>query len=431
MSDVFDPFRQWLDLDLDHPPRSHYELLGLTANQPDANTVVNARDRMLKKLRDVQPQERGNEWEQLVKQVQEAGRCLLASDVLADDDQQPRSVPVAVPPATIATQGSSQAVPLARLVPTTLPTAPPVETSPAVAENEIVLPRPVVTGRASRYRRRRHWSLWIPPLILVVVLGVVSYQLWYVLHPELRDELPAVSQTGGLPTMPQSERDQRGAGNLVQQSIPGDDQPGVTGAKMGTTSDQDRQAESRPGKVPVPARPPRRETLDLSDEEQETVRKILAALAREEFDGATDSIKTLTATNQQMGDSLNVLKISVVFYWEGIEEAWQALQPGRELHYRGQQVMIVDRGERELVIRASGQNETIDVKPIEPWLEEQLADSWFDQGDSANWVTMGAREFVRPGGNLQRTRRYWKRAARAGEPADRLLRLLEWSHLRP
>ena len=431
MSDVFDPYRQWLDLDLAHPPRNHYELLGLTANQPDANTVVNARDRMLKKLRDVQPQERGNEWDQLVKQVQEAARCLLASDMLAEDDQQPRSVPVAAPPATIATQGSSQAVPLARLVPTTLPTAPPVETSPAVAENEIVLPRPVVTGRASRYRRRRHWSLWVPPLILVVILGVVSYQLWYVVYPELRDELPAVSQTDGLPTMPQSERDQRGAGSPVQQSTPGDDQLGVTGAKMGTTSHQDRQAESRPDEVPVPARPPREETLDLSDEEQETVRKILAALAREEFDGATDSIKTLAATNQQMGDSLNVLKISVVFYWEGIEEAWQALGPGRELHYRGQQVMIVERGERELIVRVSGRNKMIDVKPIEPWLEEQLADGWFDRGDSANWVTMGAREFVRPGGNLQRARRYWKRAARAGEPADQLLRLLEWSHLRP
>jgi len=431
MSDVFDPYRQWLDLDLGHPPRNHYELLGLTANHPDANSVVNARDRMLKKLRDVQPQERGSEWEQLVKQVQEAGRCLLASDVLANDDQQPRSVPVAIPPATIATQGSNQAVPLARLVPATLPTAPPVETSPAVGENEMLLPRPVVTGKASRYRRRGHWSLWVPPLILVVVLGVVSYQLWYVLHLELRDELPAVSQTDGLPTMPQSERDQRGAGNTVQQSTPGDDQPEVTGAKVGMTSDQDRQAESRPGEVPVPARPPRGETLDLSDEEQETVRKILAALAREEFDGATDSIKTLTATNQQMGSSLSLLRIYVVFYWEGVEEAWQALQPGRELHYRDQKVMVVERGERELVVRASGRNETIDVKPIEPWLEEQLADGWFDRDDSANWVTMGAREFVRPGGDVQQARRYWKRAARAGEPADRLLPLLEWSHLRP
>ena len=62
MSDVFDPYRQWLDLDLGHPPRNHYELFGLIANHPDANTVVNARDRMLKKLRDVQPEERGNEW---------------------------------------------------------------------------------------------------------------------------------------------------------------------------------------------------------------------------------------------------------------------------------------------------------------------------------------------------------------------------------
>lgn len=171
--------------------------------------------------------------------------------------------------------------------------------------------------------------------------------------------------------------------------------------------------------------------MDLSDEEQGTVRKILAALAGQEFSRATDSIKTLTTTNPQMGDSLNVLKIYVVFYWEGVEDAWQALQPGRELYYRGQKGAVVERTDRELVMRVSGRNETIDVKPIEPWLEEQLADSWFDRGDSANWVTMGAREFVRPGGNLQRTRRYWKRAARAGEPADRLLRLLEWSHLRP
>ena len=436
MSDVFDPYRQWLGLDLGHPPRDHGELLGLTTNHPDANAVVNARDHMLKKLRDVQPEERGKAWEQMVEQIHEAGRCLLMSDVLADEDQQPRPVPVAVPSATIATQGSHQAVPLAQLVPTTLPTAPPVEISPAVAENEMLSPRPVVTGRASRYRRRRHWSTWIVPLILVVILGVVSYQLWHMLRSEPGAGLPAVSQTDVPqtelpPTVSQSEPDQRGAGNTVEQSTPGDDQPGVTGAKMGTTSDQDRQAESRPGKVPVAARPPRGETLDLSDEEQETVRKILAALAREEFDGATDSIKTLTATNQQMGGSLNVLKIHVGFYWAGVEEAWQALQPGRELRYRGQKGAVVERTDRELVMRVAGRNETIDVKPIEPWLEKQLADGWFDRDDAANWVSIGAREFVRPGGDVQRARRYWQRAARAGEPADRLLPLLEWSHLRP
>jgi hypothetical protein len=113
MSDVFDPYRQWLGLDLGHPPRDHGELLGLTTNHPDANAVVNARDHMLKKLRDVQPEERGKAWEQMVEQIHEAGRCLLMSDVLADEDRQSRSVPIAAPPATMATQGSNQAVPLA------------------------------------------------------------------------------------------------------------------------------------------------------------------------------------------------------------------------------------------------------------------------------------------------------------------------------
>jgi hypothetical protein len=161
------------------------------------------------------------------------------------------------------------------------------------------------------------------------------------------------------------------------------------------------------------------------------VRKILVALAGQEFGRATDLIETLTATNQQMGNSLKTLKIYVGFYWEGIEEAWQDLQAGQELDYRGQKVIVVERHERELVVRAGGRNETIDGKPIEPWLEKQLAVRWFDQADSANWMTLGAREFVRPGGALHQVRRYWKRAARAGEPAERLLGLLEWSQLRP
>lgn len=436
MSDGFDPYRQWLNLDLGHPPRNHHELLGLTAHDADANAIVSGRDRMLGKLRNVQPAERGNEWEQLVRQVQEAGRYLLASEVLADEKQQPRSVPQAASPATMATQDSNQAVPLARLVSATSPAEPPVETSPAVAVGETESPLPVVVRRASRYRRRRHWPLWILPLILVVVLGIASYSLWNVLRSELGTGLPVVSQADVLPAnprtnSPQSGRDQRTAGRPIRQPISSEDQPVATGARQGTTSDQNRQRGSGPGRGLARVKQPLNETLDLSGEEQQVVRKILVALAGQEFGRATDLIETLTATNQQMGNSLKTLKIYVGFYWEGIEEAWQDLQAGQELDYRGQKVIVVERHERELVVRAGGRNETIDGKPIEPWLEKQLAVRWFDQADSANWMTLGAREFVRPGSDLQQVRRYWKRAARAGEPAERLLGLLEWSQLRP
>jgi hypothetical protein len=255
--------------------------------------------------------------------------------------------------------------------------------------------------------------------------------LWGVLHSELWDDFSVASQTDVPPTVWQSVRDQAGAVNPVQQPITREDKPAAVRAKIGRAWVQDQQTGSRPGKGSVPVRLPRDKTLDLADVEQEMVRKVLAALARQEFDRAKDSIKTLTTTNQQMGGSLNMLKIYVGFYWEGVEEAWQTLQPGRELRYRGQKGTVVERSDRELVIRVAGRNETIDVKPIEPWLEEQLADAWFDQGDAANWMSIGAREFVRPGGNLKQVRRHWERAARAGEPADRLLPLLKWPHLRP
>ena len=206
----------------------------------------------------------------------------------------------------------------------------------------------------------------------------------------------------------------------------------ATGSKQDTTSDQNRQRGSGSGRGRARVKQPLNETLHLSGEEQQVVRKILVALAGQEFGRATDLIETLTTTNQQMGKSLKTLKIYVQFYWEGIEEAWQDLQAGQELDYRGQKVIVVERHERELVVRAGGRNETSDGKPIEPWLEKQLADRWFDPDDAANWVAMGARKFVRPGGNLKQVQRYWEQAARAGEePADQLLRLLEWSHLRP
>ncbi len=276
MSDGFDPYRQWLNLDLGHPPRNHHELLGLTAHDADANAIVSARDHMLKKLRNVQPVERGNEWEQLVRQVREAGRYLLASEVLANEDQQPRSVPIAASPATMATQDSNQAVPLARLISATSPAEPPVETSPAVAVDETESPQPVVIRRASRYRRRRHWPLWILPLILVVVLGIASYPLWYVLRSELGTGLPVVSQadlpptnprtnprTNPLTNPPQRGRDQRGAGRPIQQPISSEDQPVATGAKRDATSEEPQaEGESSQG-----------EALDLSGEAQQAVRK--------------------------------------------------------------------------------------------------------------------------------------------------------------
>jgi hypothetical protein len=123
--------------------------------------------------------------------------------------------------------------------------------------------------------------------------------------------------------------------------------------------------------------------------------------------------------------SLEMLRTYVEFYWNGVDRGIAQLDTSQEIEFGDGMAIVVERTDRGLQIRSAGKTEIIPLDPPPAWLDTVAAKRWFQEDDPANWMTLGARELVDPDGDLDRVRRLWQQAVRAGEPGDRLLPLVE------
>lgn len=77
MSDGFDPYREWLDLDVSIAPIDHYELLGLKRFESDPGAISDAADRTLSLVRSFRPGDNSQAWARLLDEITAAKNCLL------------------------------------------------------------------------------------------------------------------------------------------------------------------------------------------------------------------------------------------------------------------------------------------------------------------------------------------------------------------
>ena len=174
----------------------------------------------------------------------------------------------------------------------------------------------------------------------------------------------------------------------------------------------------------------------LTPNQQVVIRGLLALLADRDVDQADQVLAELESDSTDDWDvdllsGLRRLTTAIGFFGEGIGESLSSLSSGETMRIGGRDTIVVEKSPSHLILRSRGENIQFSTKPCADELVRPLADRWFDRTDPANWLTLGAYEFVDQHGNLAQARRYWARAARVGEPASDLLRLLELAHLRP
>ena len=269
MSKQFDPYHAWLGIPSSEQPPNHYRLLGISLFESDPDVIQNGLDQRMAHLKSLVNGKHGEESQRLLKEVSQAGVCLLRPEKRQVYDRRLRSSlhanaeTVVVPPA---------AVPVAATV--TAPAAPipkqparqvaqPVEAAiPAVASGDTIDDENVAEG-----------GFPVVPTIVgsAIGLGVACLVLilvaWLRSPPEEVVRLDSANQTAhGLPETLGSPEDAGDPDAVADPSEQKDDETvPATAPPVEPKSEQqpalpqpqtDRNEPSPPGAPSQPAESP-------------------------------------------------------------------------------------------------------------------------------------------------------------------------------
>ncbi len=87
---LFDPYHQWLGIQLKDQPPNHYRLLGIEAFEDDPTVIGNAADQRMAHLRNFQSGKHSRDSQRLLNEVAAAKVCLLNSEQKAEYDRELR-----------------------------------------------------------------------------------------------------------------------------------------------------------------------------------------------------------------------------------------------------------------------------------------------------------------------------------------------------
>jgi len=132
LSDLFDPYYHWLELNSTQPP-DHYELLGLVRFERDTDRILDAAEHQRSRVANASPGDHFKAWQQLLMDISRARQTLTnPSDKLQYDETLRRASPDA------AKQAS--ATPSVRQAAST--NSPIVESRAVISPGKNLLPPP-------------------------------------------------------------------------------------------------------------------------------------------------------------------------------------------------------------------------------------------------------------------------------------------------
>lgn len=111
-------------------------------------------------------------------------------------------------------------------------------------------------------------------------------------------------------------------------------------------------------------------------------------------------------------------------FWEGFNDALNAVAAGRSVTWGGREGVVVEADASHLIIHRAGQNVRITRSEFSKELVRALAESLLDLNDPRNQVHLGAYLFVTEGPESREVRRLWENAAANGESVALLMPLL-------
>jgi hypothetical protein len=173
--------------------------------------------------------------------------------------------------------------------------------------------------------------------------------------------------------------------------------------------------------------PPPQETLD--PEKQKAFAKALAAVrkamsehdlstARNRLDRARPDAQT--DDDRALIERLDAMLKHLGEFWVGAKKAIASLTSGDEFTAAGAVVVVVEVNEKDVVVRAVGENRRYPLDDLPYKMLLALAEKWFADTPSSK-VLIGAFLAVDPKGDPARARELWQEASGQGADLDQVM----------
>lgn len=439
----FDPCKQWLGIDavdLVDPRR----VLGIAAQETDANTVRRAAQARLERLHAVQPGPFEVARNALVKRVAEARDAVLAELAAPPRTGSPGVARLSMPPPP----GNATA-PGQRAAAPTVPRVPPVPTVPRPAAPIVDVggldgaPTPAIEVRRPLVYRKKSSGGGVLLFLIAGLAAAAGGLYWY----KFRPERPAAKRPANDVAMTKERRPEPepAATPRLSENPPAPPEPEPT-------PQPEPEPESAPQPEPAPEpKPMARPTPEPPPETQppaepapepeppaptEDPKKIEASLQRvaeslraADFAAATAAAKEAAAAAQTKASRERVERwAELVTFAEGFADyrtqALASVTPGVEFDIDGKKIIVVEIDDEKFIYRFAGKNRTTPRNRIPGGILMAIVTGWFDD-KPANDLFIGAYHATKEEPDLDKARASWERAAARGADASLLLPLLD------
>ena len=407
MSD-FNPYRDWLDLDLTDKP-TYYQLLGVSPSETDVEEIRHQAKRRLRKLEKIDDVSRETLKQRLVTQIKRAAKVLLSEELRKKYDEK-------------------------------LATAAPVVKTGTPKVRSAVRIDPKAKKKASvsqRYKQqaKQRGMMWLCGLLGFVSIVGICYLV-------VTQTSFGKSLLGPGESSPSKSKEVAKKPDIVRPPVVvnsndnnnENERPEPLDVEVSTERESNTPAEqSGSNEMPVmeesrPSRP------TPSAEQLQQFGKVLSDARRALEDQDSAQAKRLLATAKSMParekdrekyERLVTLTSYVADYWKATDDALNRLNGGDELMIGERRIILVEVTADRLVIRAEGQNRTFTRDSLPMWFRVWLADSWFDANAASTKVFRGAMMAVNSEYGADQARKTWQEAQREGADLNDLQLVLD------
>ena len=422
MSGNFDPYRQWLGIEVGSP--NYFELLELPLSETDPEKIAIAANTQLNKVRAIRPAEQIHIWTKLIDEIKEAEKCLLDANYrkaylagLSAGESKP------LPQAELVDASEIEVVPTAvsefQNADGQVENENEIEVSETISEPEPVVQVAAVDGpspvkiEASKRRKKKPWKVMAIGHV-IITLSMVGLAYYLFVYSKQKD--PENSDDSGFQHLTQN-----GTGELPETKLDKNKIPGIEKKnKKSKDGNQSKKSKSKDGKGSNAKKGDRDKEKDKStqlfpDLEDELtpafrfyVLKYLRNLEFRQFTAARDAEKRFreikhNAREKQFMKRLDAAMTVLEGYWENVMAQAEKIPAGAELTVEGREhpMIIVEADREKIVFRYAGGNRYYYTNFVpnlvaEALLDRQLGKRSTDFNLQVN-VFRALHEFKKPG----------------------------------
>lgn len=436
--EAFNPYREWLGLQMSSPPSNYYELLGVAAFESDPAVIAHRAELATSRVRGARPGPRIAEWQQMLSVIGGARDCLLDPASKAAYDARLRSQSVARPVRAVSSAPVAIGLPAIRRNHSAVgarwtkakQTIFPMFGVMAAAAAVVVAAafyyqarqREIAENRAANAPRADRSARGKGPGTAIAAVAAAQGR-----HAERRERVPASDPD----RQAQPAAQPREAKRPTARPSPDTSLMALAAAEVKPGDDSSSSDASAPEKPEGTAGAQGTAQVDPQKQEvyKRTVAAVRAAMARRDAASANRDVRAAAKLIQTPEEEVEINRLATLTshldeFWKTIAQVVAGLTPAQELNLGKTLAIVVETNPNRVTLRCEGRNLSFSVKELPRPVVEALVQSGFAD-NAATRVLLGTYLAMDAQGDRQAARRVWQEATDAGQDIKELMAELD------